>query len=57
MTPPDDYPLPEQRARERIDEMLVRAGWVVQQEAAHADAVSTIFSWVQRFRVATGARR
>ncbi len=31
MTPPDDdYLLPEQRARKRIDEMLVRAGWVVQ---------------------------
>ncbi len=31
MTPADDdYLLPEQRARKRIDEMLVIAGWVVQ---------------------------
>lgn len=31
MTPADDdYLLPEQRARKRIDEMLVRAGWILQ---------------------------
>ena len=31
MPPTDDaYLLPEQRARKRIDETLVRAGWVVQ---------------------------
>lgn len=36
MTPgDDDYLHPEQRARRRIDEMLVAAGWAVQDVAAH----------------------